>query len=447
MPTVTPPEPIAITVASLPFLLAAFQGLTLSVVLWFKRSSTGGEGYSANRLLSGFLLVLCIVLVEHAVDTTGFFFHAPALIETTVPLYLLIGPLLWGYVKLQSSPKQLQFRWHHLVHLLPAVLHLCIVLPFVLNTQYEAKLLYFYDFWFPELSIDTGEYTSRCASLLPWHWKTCVITLQPVAGEPQYDLILKSPLALLWLTNIGSVMLWVSLIGYCSHCLILLRRHRATMHQLSSSPASRDLRWLTRFIIFFTATAAFHIAISFQQEFFDFEFFGDDTRAIIVFWLLSIGVVYLGVMAVLQPVVFSKDIRIESPATSSIVSPQSGTKYRNSPLTTESMDEMRAQLEQHLNTHKSYLDPELSLKSLADQMGFGPHALSQVINDAVGMNFFDYINGYRLEVVKHELLQNRGKNILHIATDAGFNSKSSFYQFFRKREGMTPGQWRKMSVK
>lgn len=453
-----PPQPIVITLASLPFLMAAFQGLTLSVILWFLKSSTEVEGYSANRLLSGFLLVLSIVLVAHAADTTGYYFYAPALIDTTAPFYLLIGPLLWGYVKLQSNQQTVQFRWPHLVHLLPAVLQLCMVLPFILNTQYEAKLFYFYDTWFPELGIDTGEYTISCPSYLPWHWNTCLVTLQSVVGKPQYDLILKSPLALLWLTNIGLVALWVSLIGYFSHSMVLLQRHRETMHQLASSPASRELRWLTHFILFFSAIAAFYIVTSFQHEYLDSELIGDDTRETIVYWMLSIGVVYMGVLAVLQPVIFSKDIRIDSPPAQSIIPAstntlpsskptQNGKKYRNSPLTSESMGEMRAQLEQHLNTHKSYLDPELSLKSLSEQIGIGPHALSQVINDAIGMNFFDCINGYRLEAVKRDLVQERNRNILQIATDAGFNSKSSFYQFFRKREGMTPSQWRKMSVK
>jgi len=36
-----PPESIAFTTASLPFIVAAFQGLILSVVLWFNRTSFG----------------------------------------------------------------------------------------------------------------------------------------------------------------------------------------------------------------------------------------------------------------------------------------------------------------------------------------------------------------------------------------------------------------------
>lgn len=443
MLALSPPQPIVITITSLPFLLAAFQGLTLTVILWFMKSSTVGEGYSANRLLSGFLLVLCIVLVDHAADTTGYYFYAPALIDTTAPLLLLIGPLLWGYVKLQCSPEDLRFRWQHLVHLLPAVLQLCILLPFILNTQYDAKLLHFYDAWFSDLHIDSGDSTTNCPSVLPWNWSNCLITLQTVVGKPEFDLVLKSPLALLWLSNIGLISLWVSLIGYLTHSLILLQQHRATMRQLSSSPASREMRWLTYFILLWAATAAFYIATSFQQEFFDTEVLGSDTRETIVHWMLSIGVVYLGVLAVQQPEIFSKNIRIDSHPVQPCIPNPSGTKYRNSPLTTELMAEMRTQLEQHLSLHQSYLDPELSLKSLSDQTGIGPHVLSQVINDAIGVNFFDYINGYRLEVVKRDLLNDDKRNILRIATDAGFNSKSSFYQFFRKREGMTPSEWRK----
>jgi len=61
----------------------------------------------------------------------------------------------------------------------------------------------------------------------------------------------------------------------------------------------------------------------------------------------------------------------------------------------------------------------------------------------MGVNFFDCINDYRLRDVKQELQSNNTKQILQIAMDCGFNSKSSYYNFFKKREDMTPSAWRK----
>lgn len=112
-------------------------------------------------------------------------------------------------------------------------------------------------------------------------------------------------------------------------------------------------------------------------------------------------------------------------------------------MTPDSTEEIRARLESRLDEHKDYLEPDLSLKSLSERLNISPHLLSQVINESMGMNFFDCINDYRLKDVKEALRSNSGKQISQIATDSGFNSKSSFYGFFRKRENMTPSTWRK----
>ena len=112
-------------------------------------------------------------------------------------------------------------------------------------------------------------------------------------------------------------------------------------------------------------------------------------------------------------------------------------------MTPDSTQEIRTRLESRLDVHKDYLDPDLSLKSLSERLEISPHILSQVINESMGVNFYDCINDYRLRAVKHELQSNNGKQILQIAMDCGFNSKSGFYSFFRKREDMSPGAWRK----
>ena len=61
------------------------------------------------------------------------------------------------------------------------------------------------------------------------------------------------------------------------------------------------------------------------------------------------------------------------------------------------------------------------------------------------VNFFDFVNRYRVEEVK-QCLSNPAKdkdNIVTLALDAGFNSKSAFYAAFKKLTGMTPNQFKK----
>lgn len=470
MLSLIPPQPVAIPITILPFLFAVFQGTMLAVVLWIKKSSIGVDGHLANRLLACLLLVLCLLLLDHSADITGFYFYVPTLINIIEPLNLLVGPLLWGYISIQTSPIELRLRLHHFWHLIPAVLQLCIVLPFVLNDQSDAKLLFFYESWFPDMDIVSDSISKNCPSYLPWNWNECLTTINQVGGQSHYDLHLRTPLAIIWLSGASVVLLWISLIAYISSSVVLLRKHKTTIQQLSSSFVAKDLGWLANFMAMLAIAAVIYVTASFQEEFTESVWLEMDVRETIVYSILSVSIIYLGVLAVLQPIIFSDDIRIDPPLNKELSmntyqftvdkqknvsalkpitknadkKPESKEKYRNSPLTKEMLSEMKVQLEHHLETYKSYKDPELSLKKLSDDIGIGPHILSQLINESTGMNFFNFINGYRLETVKQSLTSISNDSILQIATDAGFNSKSSFYQFFRKKEGMSPKQWRNL---
>jgi len=69
--------------------------------------------------------------------------------------------------------------------------------------------------------------------------------------------------------------------------------------------------------------------------------------------------------------------------------------------------------------------------------------LSWLLNERIGQNFNEYINSLRLENFKENALNpaNSHFNILGLAYESGFNSKSVFNVFFKKTEGMTPKAW------
>ena len=72
------------------------------------------------------------------------------------------------------------------------------------------------------------------------------------------------------------------------------------------------------------------------------------------------------------------------------------------------------------------------------------HLLSQVINEQLGVNFFNFVNQYRVEEFKERLADpsNRNFSLLGIAFDSGFNSKSTFNRIFRNTTGLTPSRYR-----
>ncbi|MGC9332473.1 MAG: helix-turn-helix domain-containing protein, partial [Bacteroidales bacterium] len=67
--------------------------------------------------------------------------------------------------------------------------------------------------------------------------------------------------------------------------------------------------------------------------------------------------------------------------------------------------------------------------------------LSQIINQQAGVNFYDFVNKYRIEEFLHIAKKNKNFSLLAMALDAGFNSKSSFNYIFKKQKGLSPSQY------
>ncbi|MEO5977045.1 MAG: helix-turn-helix domain-containing protein [Chryseolinea sp.] len=99
----------------------------------------------------------------------------------------------------------------------------------------------------------------------------------------------------------------------------------------------------------------------------------------------------------------------------------------------------------YMADRRPYLDSELSLSSLARELGINRSLLSQVINNGIGDNFYDFVNKYRVEEVKRLMTDPRMSNfnLLGIALEAGFKSKSTFNLIFKRFTGLTPSEYRK----
>lgn len=115
-------------------------------------------------------------------------------------------------------------------------------------------------------------------------------------------------------------------------------------------------------------------------------------------------------------------------------------KYKDSSLTEQEKSEYTEKLEKAMKEQKPYLDPMLTLPALARMIRIQPRYLSQILNENLHQNFFDYVNRYRIEESKHLLSVNSGKEktILAIMLAVGFNSKATFNTAFKRYTGMTP---------
>lgn len=105
--------------------------------------------------------------------------------------------------------------------------------------------------------------------------------------------------------------------------------------------------------------------------------------------------------------------------------------------------ELFKQIKNQLESHKLYLDSALTLTRLAILTGLSKHHLSEVLNRHAGKNFYEFINGYRIDFVRKRLEEDTRQTVLDIALEVGFSSKSTFNAIFKQFTGQTPTHYRK----
>lgn len=120
-------------------------------------------------------------------------------------------------------------------------------------------------------------------------------------------------------------------------------------------------------------------------------------------------------------------------------------KYRKTSLTKDVAEKLKSELERVMVKEKPYLDPKLNLSDIAEMINCSPNQLSQLLNENIGRNFYDYVNEFRLghfnELAKNP--RNKQFTFLSLAYESGFNSKSTFNSFFKKITGVTPSEYLK----
>ncbi|MBN2038524.1 MAG: helix-turn-helix transcriptional regulator [Spirochaetes bacterium] len=106
--------------------------------------------------------------------------------------------------------------------------------------------------------------------------------------------------------------------------------------------------------------------------------------------------------------------------------------------------EYLGRIRKYMDTEKPYLNENVTIKDLASGMDIPSHHLSIVINDVLNMNFYTFINEYRIKEAIKILNdpENTDANILSIAYRSGFNSKSTFNSVFKKITHKTPSEYR-----
>ena len=112
----------------------------------------------------------------------------------------------------------------------------------------------------------------------------------------------------------------------------------------------------------------------------------------------------------------------------------------------EELQAWKIKLEEVMTCSKLYLNPTLALEDIAKAMEADKVMASRVIREGFQLNFYDFVNTYRVE---HFIQLSQDKQYAHytslaLAYEAGFNAKSTFHKVFKRIKNMTPTAYLKL---
>jgi AraC-like DNA-binding protein len=222
---------------------------------------------------------------------------------------------------------------------------------------------------------------------------------------------------------------------------ILFRRLDISIANNFSFSENIDLDWLRKLVYIFGAIWTSLVAVAIIHHvflLFTMTFCTDG-----LFLSLSAFVILIGYFGLKQREIFSH----EPGSSNHGYVTESKVKYAGSGLKADAAKVYVDRLEHYMVSEKPFLDSNLSLPQLAGDLEIPSNQLSQIINESIGLNFFDFINRYRVEEVKKKIAdpQFDSYSLLGIAFECGFNSKSAFNRIFKNSTGMTPGEYKRMN--
>jgi len=363
------------------------QSLFVSFVFLTKKNKRAADWILISWLLAiGFRMLVLIMEHEH-----GEFFDAQFSIGL-IPL--TFGPFLYLYTK------SLMFNHQHLS--LKDFKHF---LPFVVLT-----IIYF-AFFQDKLMLQSG-----------------------------YQIFRKD--GYMYARIVYGLLFVFSVLYYSSLTLWVINRYRKVKFDSFSYFSSNNmLNWLYFLSAFFMAMYIIFSIMGMYNiicnvAFWNIEYFSDISLV-----LLTFSVSYFGIK---QTYLFKKGA--ETPT--DILSPPK-EKYKNSNLSKDMKEEYLSKIFEFMETERPHLNPELTIQDLSKQMNITRHHLTELLNNDLGKNFFNFINEYRVEEVKKRLLNEKFAHltIVAIAYDSGFNSKSTFNSIFKQQTQKTPSKWRDEELK
>ena len=338
--------------------------------------------------LKGLLLLLLIHLAGELFIYSGAYVYAPALAGAQFPFRALLGPALYFYAHAMMSPGKSVGKRVYLLASVGPILVVLIMLPFIFMISPAEKLA-----------------LATPSTRDPELWKIAVFTCLATT----FVFIAFTALFLAMAFNLHS-----------RHCQQLMERF--------SDIEQRAVGWFKAVLLIWGAVW-FMYAVEFALGALGWRWFGS-------------GVV-LPIFEVIALAIFVQKALGQKGLLSTDKGLPRASQGRAALLSDEKMQRVASKLEHSMKEGKLFLHNDLSLKKLSESIAETENHISETLSQLLKTNFFQFVNGFRIEEAKAEL-QDKGKLVTNIALDVGFNSKSTFNTAFKKVAGCSPSAYRNL---
>ncbi|MEM9884650.1 MAG: helix-turn-helix domain-containing protein [Bacteroidota bacterium] len=377
---------------SAPLFFGFLQGMIYAILLLLR-------GYKremlSDKLLAGVLLVCAFSVAQYMLGFGGWYDsrdgYSTFMFYFPFHNYLLLGPLIYFYFRSLTN-HQFSFQKRDIWHFIPGGLNL---------------LVYFFAF--------SGD-------LLLSHW---------LLGEPlpkhfgtQGNL---SALRQQYWDSIAQVAGLISTIAYIFLTIREFGQYKKYIHNNFAATEGIEFAWLRMVLWAFVIGMGINWLFDFLQLFIDLNY-AQNWNSFLVTAIMIYFISIPGYTA-------SHKIPVL------VFSPKEEKKVASEETNTfPELEKWKYQIERLLEEEKIYLDPNVTLSSLAKKLKTNPSVLSKVINTGFKKNFNDFINSYRVEDVQQKIRQGEYEHftLMSLAFDSGFNSKSTFNRAFKKFSGVSP---------
>ena len=377
--------------------LGAAQGIILGIALFFSRANR-----KANRILALFVLLLSFNCLFEALDSVSFYERFPFLIRSRWGNTLLFGPLIFLYVR-----ALINHRFQIAVHFIPFITAKLALIPFYMLSA-EEKVL----------SLNTGNSSTTVSD--DWY-STYFFPVISLFG-------------------------FIQILFYLRQISKDLKMYDEQLFRWFSNTENIHLNWLKHsvwalsvltIVSFFFLLGELLLSSSIKHM----GAYGGFALVLLIYAISYKAISQPDILSLFQNEKKTGDTpkHLNYQATDWFgKAEETGASIKTESLLSRNLKEL-------MEREKLYLNEKLSGNEMAETLGISRHQLSEVLNNELETNFYNFINHYRVKACKQKMADPKFAHytLLAVALECGFNSKTTFNTVFKKETGMTPRQFKK----